>query len=188
MDNLSNQSQKIKHQFEMKFKKNFKKYSQGFTLIELIIVVAIIGLLAAALFVAVDPAKRIGEARDAQRWADVTAILNAVLTYTVDNTTLPTEITSNMTAGTNYVISVGGSTDGGQYICPAISATAGQVKGILKPSLVSAFLATVPVDPSLDTRTVSSTGYYINRASSGRIKVGACHESTYATASIEVQR
>ncbi|PLX26244.1 hypothetical protein C0580_00420, partial [Candidatus Parcubacteria bacterium] len=34
---------------------------KGFTLIELIIVIAIIALLAAATFVAVDPAKRIGE-------------------------------------------------------------------------------------------------------------------------------
>ena len=41
---------------------------KGFTLIELIIVVAIIALLAAATFVAVNPAKRIGEANDAQRW------------------------------------------------------------------------------------------------------------------------
>ena len=39
--------------------------NKGFTLIELIIVVAIIGLIAAAAFVAIDPAKRIGNANNA---------------------------------------------------------------------------------------------------------------------------
>lgn len=162
------------------------KTKKGFTLIELIIVVAIIGLLAAALFVAVDPAKRIGQARDAQRWSDITSMLNAILTYTVDNTTLPTDV-SNLTAGQNYAIDVDTSSASGTYTCTAISATA-LTKAILKQSLVGAFLATIPVDPSLSPLTATTSGYYINKASSGRIKIGACHESAYATASIEVQR
>jgi prepilin-type N-terminal cleavage/methylation domain-containing protein len=57
-------------------RKNFN--IKGFTLIELIIVIAVIALLAAATFVAVDPAKRIGMARDAQRWSDITAIADAI--------------------------------------------------------------------------------------------------------------
>lgn len=58
---------------------------QGFTLIELLIVIGIIGFLAAAVLVAVDPVRRIQESRDARRYAEVNAILNAVLTKQVDD-------------------------------------------------------------------------------------------------------
>ena len=57
---------------------------QGFTLIELLIVIAIIGFLAAAILVAVDPVKRIQSARDAKRWSEVDALLNAILNKQVD--------------------------------------------------------------------------------------------------------
>src|SRR5690606_5014196 len=58
---------------------------KGFTLIELLVVIVIIGLLAAIIFVAVDPAQRFGDARDARRRAEVVSILNAVLKYQVDH-------------------------------------------------------------------------------------------------------
>lgn len=58
---------------------------QGFTLIELLIVIGIIGFLAAAVLVAVDPVRRIQESRDARRYAEVNAILNAILTKQVDD-------------------------------------------------------------------------------------------------------
>ena len=83
----------------MKFKQ------KGFTLIELIIVIAIIALLAAATFVAVNPAKRIGDANNAQRWSDVTAIADAWSTYVADNTgTLAT--TSHFQDGVTCFISI----------------------------------------------------------------------------------
>ncbi|EKD47532.1 MAG: hypothetical protein ACD_66C00019G0006, partial [uncultured bacterium] len=41
---------------------------KGFTLIELLIVIAIIAILAAAIFVALDPVTRFQEARDARRY------------------------------------------------------------------------------------------------------------------------
>ncbi len=43
-----------------------KAIKNGFTLIELIIVIAIIALLAAGTFVAVNPAKRVGDSQNAQ--------------------------------------------------------------------------------------------------------------------------
>ncbi|HEX9679693.1 MAG TPA: type II secretion system protein, partial [Candidatus Saccharimonadales bacterium] len=67
----------------------------GFTLIELLIVIGIIAVLAGIIYVAIDPARRLGEARDAERWGSVNAVLNAVLKYTVDNGgTLPTNLTA----------------------------------------------------------------------------------------------
>jgi len=64
---------------------NSNQRKGGFTLIELLIVIGIIGFLAAAILVAVDPVKRIQDSRDAKRWAEVNAILNAILTKQVDD-------------------------------------------------------------------------------------------------------
>lgn len=162
---------------------------RGFTLIELIIVVAIIGLLAAAAFVAVDPAKRIGKANDATRWADITAIADAIMKYTVDNNgSLPTAV-STASAGTTYLISVYGDTDATSKYCDSIDAST-YAKRDIGSGLISAYIATMPIDPSVTTSIAnsSSTSYYIVKDSNGRIKVGACNESDYATASIYVQR
>src|ERR1700741_4615744 len=62
--------------------------SPGFTLVELLIVIAIIGFLAAAVLVAVDPVKRIQDSRDARRYSEVNAILNSILTKQVDDRSL----------------------------------------------------------------------------------------------------
>lgn len=48
-----------------------KKFLKGFTLIELLIVIAILGILAAAVLVAINPARRTQQARDAQRKNDI---------------------------------------------------------------------------------------------------------------------
>jgi len=58
---------------------------KGFTLIELLIVITIIAILAAVVFVAIDPAKRFTEARNSVRWSEVKSIADAILQYEVDN-------------------------------------------------------------------------------------------------------
>lgn len=61
------------------------KKTKGFTLIELLIVIAIIATLATIVFVALDPATRLADARDSRRWNDVNSILTAVHQCVVDN-------------------------------------------------------------------------------------------------------
>jgi len=55
----------------------------GFTLIELLIVIAILGILAAAVMIAINPNKRMQEARDATRLADNSQLSSSISEYFV---------------------------------------------------------------------------------------------------------
>ena len=70
-----------------------KTARHGFTLIELLIVIAILGILAAAVLVAINPGKRTAQARDAQRKNDISAIANASIGYLVLAGSYPQENT-----------------------------------------------------------------------------------------------
>ena len=61
----------------------------GFTLIELLIVIAILGILAAAVMIAINPNKRMQEARDAARLADTSQISESIAEYYVTHGTYP---------------------------------------------------------------------------------------------------
>ncbi len=64
------------------YKLSFLKFKgKGFTLLELLLVMAIIGILATTLVVAVNPGRQLAKARDAQRETDLIAILTAVMQY-----------------------------------------------------------------------------------------------------------
>lgn len=62
---------------------------KAFTLIELLIIIAILGILAAAVLVAINPGKRMGQARDAQRKTDLAQIRNALEAYSVTHGSYP---------------------------------------------------------------------------------------------------
>lgn len=58
---------------------------QGFTLVELLVAIGIVGVLSVVIFFAIDPAERFAQARNKTRWSDVMAILDAARFYTIDN-------------------------------------------------------------------------------------------------------
>jgi len=130
------------------------KHVKGFTLIELLVVIGIIAILAAIVAIAVNPSRQYGQARDAQRWSDVNALLNAVHQYAAENN---------------------GSFPSG------IPATATEISSTgynLCTSVVPTYLPSMPTDPSNSTTyhytdcTDYDTGYTIQLVG-GRITLAA---------------
>src|ERR1700687_4340205 len=78
--------------------KSTKRYidvPSGFTLIELLIVIIIIAALAVVVFVALNPVKRLQDARNARRATDVQSILTAIHEYIIDKASLPTGLAND---------------------------------------------------------------------------------------------
>lgn len=71
--------------FKNKKNKVMHAGKQGFTLIEILITMAILVMLAAIVIVAINPARQFAQARNTQRWSAVNSILNAVHQNMIDN-------------------------------------------------------------------------------------------------------
>ena len=121
------------------------KTYKGFSLIEILVVVALIVILATITIVAINPGKNFRDTRNAQRSADVNALLSAVTQYTTDGKVLPAGISectavwsagsSIGTEGINLAPLLAGGTDGTDY------------------------MVSIPTDPS--EGTAANTGYVI---------------------------
>ena len=160
--------------------RNLKNNKQGFTLVELLVVIGIIVILFAVILVAVDPAKRLRQARDAVRQQDVRDLLEAIQEYTVDNNGVITGLGIDSNAATYEV--VGTAAAGCDSTCTAQTTAAACVD--LTTPLVDDYLAAVPADPA--TGTAANSDYYVNITAAGRIVVGSCDPEV--AAAIEVSR
>jgi type II secretory pathway pseudopilin PulG len=143
----------------------------GFTLVELLIIIGIISILFAVTLIAVDPARRFSESRDAVRRQDVRSLLEAIVTYITDNggnypANLDTVAASIQVLGTNG--SGCNATTCAGYPVANMTASCSNLSG----SLVETYLAAIPTDPL--NGTAGNTRYYVNRTAGNRIEVGSC--------------
>lgn len=139
------------------------KLQRGFTLLEVLLVVAIIAILAGIVIIAINPGKNLADTRNAQRQADVTTILNAIYQYALDNNgSVPTTITASAAemckTGTAPATCTSSS-----LIDLSVVTTSGK------------YVASLPVDPSCPTGcNANGIGYQVvKNASTSRITVSA---------------
>lgn len=138
---------------------------KGFTLLEILLVVAAIAILAGIVIIAINPNKQLGDTRNAQRRTDVNTILNAVYQYSIDNNgTLPSTITTTATA-----------------VCQAAPCTSLIDLSVLTAS--EKYLVAIPKDP-LITTTTGTAGYTIVKSANGRVTVAAPSAEQGATISV----
>ncbi len=144
-----------------------KTAQKGFTLIELLLVIAIIAILATVVIVALNPVKRLQDARNSRRYSDTDSILTAIHEYVVDNNgSLPAGVTTTEQQ-------LGTCVSGGAAVCTTAAAACVD----LSASLVK-YLKTIPVDP---LGTAATTFYSVVKDANNIVTVKACDAEDGAT-------
>lgn len=171
------------------------KSQKGFTLIEILVVIAILAILAAVVFAALNPVGRFQDSRNSTRRTNVESILQAIRLYTVDNNgSYPAGIvtldTGNFsTSGSNTVPlckvptanippdtqNPGGGTGWSQAWTASPNCTAASA---LATALVPKYIQSIPTDPSN-----SSGNYYIGKTTDGQHVVVANFDMESGTTS-----
>lgn len=150
---------------------------RGFTLLEILLVVAAIGILAGIVILAINPGKQLGDTRNAARKIDVNTIINGVYQYSLDNNgNLPSGLstTTCLTTATNN-------------ICKTTIATS-SCSGFVDLSVLTQnekYLVSIPIDPSVSS-VATGTGYFVRKTVNGRVEV--CAPSAEQGATVNVIR
>jgi prepilin-type N-terminal cleavage/methylation domain-containing protein len=147
-----------------------KSIKNGFTLMELLIVIAIMGILSTIVVVAVNPARQLAKARDAERETELIAILAAVIEYASEHSgDLPDTDGDPDTSNFPSVATCIGTGAG----CFNLAAA-----GETGEEIVPVYLVAVPTDPKFadETDPQINTGYTIYVDANGRLHASATGE------------
>ncbi|MBU1151399.1 type II secretion system GspH family protein [Patescibacteria group bacterium] len=140
-----------------------KNRSAGFTMIELILVVAIVAILTAVAFVAVNPAKRLMDSRNANRQGAVKGLSEAIVNYSLENSSFPLGVTGDLkmvgTAANGCAVACGEESTGDDCV---------NLEGALQK-----YLEPLPVDPKNGTQEMS--GYAVVSLGANAFKIVACY-------------
>lgn len=158
------------------------KSKKGFTLIEILLVVAILAILLVVVFAALNPAQRLADTRDARRWNDVNNILTAIHTCVVDDGTASALANCGVTDGAPGTVReiVNGAIGTG---CDAVCGVAAAECEDMSALVTGGYLASLPQDPTAPV--VNHTSYSVI-SSGGVVTVGGCGAEGSAT--IQVSR
>lgn len=133
---------------------------------EIILFLGVAAVLVGIFFLAVNPTKQLGDARNSQRRLDVLTILNAVYQYSADNNgVFPAVIDETnliCVVDTNQICQDGGDCHGliNLYNDLVIAS--------------STYLKAIPKDPAVTSSAGGGSGYYISKQkATGRITVCA---------------
>jgi len=149
---------------------------EKFTFIELVIIFAIVTIIVAAAFVAIDPARRLHTARNTNRLEDVSSILNSITKYRNDNDgvlpSTPIAIDSNPNTFQLIGKNIGDCESATCSVLKAkqISTSDCEVTGLYRD--IQPYIVNIPKDPKASNE--DNTRYYINKDSNGFITIGAC--------------
>jgi prepilin-type N-terminal cleavage/methylation domain-containing protein len=157
--------------------KKLNRNSKGFTLLEVLLVVAIIAILAGIVIIAINPGKNLGDSRNSQRSADVNTVLNGTYQYILDNNgNLPP-----VGARTGAVVITTTPTE----VCATVPTSCAGLVDLAALTLNGKYLVAIPKDPSCPTGcNINGTGYTIAKDANGRLIVTAMNPEQGKTISV----
>lgn len=140
------------------------KNVKGFTLLEMLIVMALIAILVGIVVAVLNPARQFALARNSTRYSHLNTIMNGISANMVENNGVFTCATGALpVAATNMAPD---------------DADAGTTEYDIAPCLVTEYLSSLPYDPSATgagwtSEAVYNTGYTISQDADGRVTVAA---------------
>ena len=172
----------------------FKQSQKGFTLIELLLVIAIIAILAAVIFVALDPLKRFADSRDSTRWSETEELLHAIKIDQIDNRGEYLQAIQDIAPDTWYMIGAASTTlftatsTNCETLCDGVDGDfdVGTTTDCidLTDLVTEGYLPMVPISPNNPNHadwSADFTGYVIKKTNIAGITPGEGGGSAYLT-------
>lgn len=143
----------------------------AFTLIEMLVVIAIMGIMATITVTAVNPVRQFAKARDAQRETDLISILSAMYQYSSEHSGAFADTDGNA-ATSNFPTSLTCIGTGAPCFDLAGAGDTGE-------TIVPVYMPSMPKDPR--TGTDANTGYFIYVDANNRLVASASGETKTIT-------